>query len=366
MRRLLAAMFAVTIAMGMTSLALPLYAKDLGASYTEVGLLGVTYVVFNVLLSVPAGRMADRYGRKLPLSIGLFSIACIFLLYAWQASVLWLLSVRLLQGVGEAPIWVNAQTAVADVSPRAKRGRAMGTYGTSWAAGFALGPLIGGSLYVAAGAREVFLLSGIVAFAATAIMLATSLPKPKITFKRTSLKGLWVPCLAGLVYLGVVAVVLTLFPPYGRALGLSGAEIGGLLTTFAMIRALLFIPMGGLSDRFGPRPVILMGLAGAAVASAVLGAVTGYLSITLAVVVLAGAESAIYPAAISMASEIGGGASRGYVLGIFNAVAMAGWGILPGIGGALADIVGPTAPYFMCALVAAITLIVMWKVLPRK
>ena len=370
MRRLLLATFIVALAMGISGLTLVFYAKDLHATYTEIGLLGVTYVIFNITLSVPAGRFADRYGRKIPLTAAMFSIAGVFMLYAWHASVLWLLAVRLIQGATEAPIWVNGQTAVADLSPPEKRGRAMGAYGTSWAGGFALGPLIAGLLYDTVGPRHIFILSGLVALVGAVIMCLQHLPRPKITFEKTSLREIRIPCFMGLIYIGVLSVVFTLFPAYAGpegTLGISSQHIGALMTLIPMIRALLFVPMGGLVDRFGVRPVILGGFLGITAASALIGMVTEYLLFVLAFAALAVAEGATYPASISMVSEAGGGRNRGYMIGIFNAASMAGWGIFPGIGGAATDILSnPTVPYFICAMVAAAALIILWKVLPKR
>ncbi|MEA1904942.1 MAG: MFS transporter, partial [Candidatus Hadarchaeota archaeon] len=111
----------------------------------------------------------------------------------------------------------------------------------------------------------------------------------------------------------------------------------------------------------------LSGFLGMTVASLLIGVVTEYLIFVLAFAILAVAEGAVYPASISMVSEAGGGINRGYMIGIFNAVSMVGWGLFPGIGGAASDIFSnPTIPYFMCAVVAVVALIILWKVLPRR
>ncbi|KXB04082.1 hypothetical protein AKJ47_00900 [candidate division MSBL1 archaeon SCGC-AAA261G05] len=296
----------------------------------------------------------------------MFSIAGVFMLYAWQASVIWLLLIRLMQGIAEAPIWVNAQTAIADLSPREKRGRAMGMYGSSWALGFAVGPLAGGLLYSIVGAGGSFLISGLLAIVGAIIIMGTFIPKPKVTFEKTSLEGLWRPCLVGFVYLGIVGLILTLFPPYGRELGITSAGIGGLITLFGVLRATLFLPMGNIADKFGYRNIILIGLAGVTIASLGIGFFSNPILLLLAIALLAWGGGAIYPAAVSMASEVGKGKNRGYVLGIFNAASMAGWGILATGGGGIADTFGSTTPYFMCAILALGILLILWKVLPRR
>ncbi|MBS3815428.1 MAG: MFS transporter [Hadesarchaea archaeon] len=366
MRRILAAMFIITLGIGITGIVLPLYAWDLGASYTEVGLLGITYIAFNVLLSVPVGRASDRFGRKMPLILGMLSISIVFLLYSWQASVIWLLLIRLVQGVVESPIWINAQTAIADLSPRDERGQAMGRYGFSWSLGFAIGPVIGGFLYATVGAIGAFVLCAILGGIGTLIVAGISVPDPKVTFEKTSLEGIWRPCVVGFVYVGILGLIVTLFPPYGRELGMTATTVGILITLFGVVRAILLVPLGDLADKLSYRKVILMGLGGIAIASLGVGLFSSFLLLTLVFLLLAWSEGAIYPAAVSMASEIGKGKNRGYVLGIFNASTMAGWGIFATVGGSAADTLGSKTPYFMSAIIAFVVLISMWKFLPEE
>jgi DHA1 family multidrug resistance protein-like MFS transporter len=354
----------VSLAMGLTGLALPLYARDLGASYTSIGLLGAMYFAFNFLFSPLTGRFADQHGRKIPLVAGFFLVALSLALYPLINAVWWLLAVRLLQGAAEAPLWVNAQTAVADLSKPSTRGRAMGIYGTSWGIGFAIGPFLGGCLYTVIGARPLFLLGSLAALIAAFVITTASFPKPQVMFKRVISKELWSACLIGLVYSGVVGVIFTIFPVYTRQLGFSEVGIGLFVMLFAAVRVILFIPMGGISDRFSARPIIASGLLALAIASTALAFVNGYFLIAAAISLLAAAEGAIYPSVMSIVSKIGGQTSA-YVLGIFNAVSMLGWGILPVAGGYLADNLDPVAPYLMCAVISLVAFS-LWKVSSRK
>ena len=364
---MIAGMFIITLSMGMAGLALPLYAKDLGASYTEIGMLGVAYVVFEVLFSIPAGRAGDRRGRKPFIVLGFFLTACAIALYSLVSAVAWLIAIRLLQGAVEAPIWVNAQSAVADLSARSERGQAMGVYGTSWAIGFGIGPLLGGALYVGVGAANTFLLSALVAFIATAIIAGMPPPKSKLAAKKLHLSSIFPACVVGLIYAGIVSIIFTLFPVYAsKQLGMPEVEIGLFITLFACIRAVLFVPMGSLSDRVGHRQVILAGMLGSALASTGIALISGYLMLAVFISALAVAVGAIYPAVMSMISEAGEGKNLGYVMGIQNVAVMVGWGLFPGVGGALADAWGPTSPYLICALVAFFASALIWRLLPKK
>jgi len=366
MRYLLASTFIVSLSMGIVGLALPLYARDLGANYTEIGLLGTTYVIFNFLFSPFSGRVADRQGRKPFLVLGLFLVAFSFILYPLIKAVWWLLVVRLLQGAAEAPIWVNAQAAMADLSKVEKRGRAMGVYGTSWAFGFAIGPFLGGYLYKIIDASLIFVLGTFIALAAAFTMTAARLPKPHVVPRRVKLGELGPACFLGFIYVGVVSIIFTLFPVYAsKNLGMPEIWIGSLIALFAVVRGLLFIPVGSLSDKYGPKPIIGLGLFGLVVASAGLVVTREYFLLIPVIITLAAAEGSIYPAVMSIASKIGGKTSA-YMLGIFNGVTMLGWGILPPIGGFLADAVRPTLPYFMCAPISVAALIVLRKLFVKK
>lgn len=367
MHRLLAGMFIISLSMGMAGLALPLYARDLGASYTEVGLLGVAYVVFDAIFSMPSGRAGDRRGRKPFLVLGFFLTACVISLYSVASAVIWLITLRLLQGAVEAPIWVNAQSAVADLSTRSERGRTMGVYGTSWAVGFGIGPLIGGFLYVTVGAAVTFLLSALVAFIATVTITGMPPPKPNVEVKKLQLHNIWPACVVGFIYAGIASVILTLFPFYAsKQLKIPEVEIGFLITLFAFVRGILFIPMGSLSDRIGTRPVILMGMLASAVASAGIVLVPTCWALAIVISTLAIGMGAIYPALMSMISKASEGRSLGYILGIQNVAVMAGWGIFPGIGGPLADAYSPTSPYLICTAIALVSSGLLWKLLPKK
>jgi DHA1 family multidrug resistance protein-like MFS transporter len=365
MRYLLASTFIVSISMGIVGLALPLYALDLGADYTTIGLLGTTYVAFNCLFSPLAGRFSDRKGRKPFLVLGLFLLAFSFILYPLIRSVWWLLGVRLLQGAAEAPIWVNAQAAMADLSRVEKRGRAMGIYGTSWAFGFAIGPSIGGYLYNIKNAHLIFTLAAFIALIAALTMSATRVPKPHVAPRRVKLGELGPACFLGFIYVGVVSVIFTLFQVYAsKNLGMTAAEIGSLISLFAVVRGLLFIPVGNLSDKYGPKRIIRLGLFGLVVTWAGLVVMTNYFLLIPVIVGLAAAAGSIYPAVMSMVSKIGGQTSA-YLLGIFNGVTVLGWAVMPPIGGFLADAVAPTVPYLMSALISFVALIMLRKILVK-
>jgi MFS family permease len=362
MRHLLVSIFLASLAMGIVGLALVLYAKDhLHASYTEIGLLGPAYAVLHVLLSAPSGHLADRYGRRRFIVLGLALTAFAFALYSRASTMTWLLATRLLQGAAEAPIWVNAQSAVAEFSSELGRGRAMGLYGVSWAAGFTIGPFLGGYLYETSGPVRTFLLGAALIAVAAAVMAGGTFQRSAMKLGKAPSRGLWPICWIGLIYYGVVAIIFTLFPAHARQLDISEFQIGVLLALFGGIRAALLLPLGMLSDRFGVKPVVLFGISLLAVSVGTMAMTTQYSMFIVIISFLAASEAITYPAMMNAVSRVGGDENRGYVFGVFNSIATIGWGLLPGIGGVVADAFGPRTPYLMCALAASATAMFVWR-----
>lgn len=359
------AVFLMSMAMGGSAIALPLYASSLGASYTEIGMLGVAYVVLGLVFSLPVGRASDRHRKKKFIVGGFLSTAVVMTLYAFAPSIPWLLALRLLQGLTETLLWINVQVAIVASSQSEFRGRAMGSYGRWWGFGVALGPIIGGFCYSIAGAQMTFILWGLVALASTAV--ATKIPEiePQPTTDKPNLTKILTLCFAGLIYVGTIALINTIVPVYATAsLGMSAFDVGLLITLFVLVRALIFTPLGALSDRVGHRPLILAGLSGASLVFLLLYTASNAVSLTAFLILLALATGSMYPSVLSALSKSGGGV--GYLMGIFNLVISIGWGVFPGVGGAIADSFGPTSAFLISGLIGLITVAVLWKKLPKE
>lgn len=366
MRRLFIGTFLLSFTLGISGIILPLYAKSLGASYTEIGLLGVAYIALGVVFSVPIGRVSDSRGRRWLMIIGFFTTATALTLYSLAYAVPWLIAIRLFQGFTETLIWINLQGAVADSSSISERGKAMGSYGRSWGLGLGLGPIMGGLMYASIGGPYTFLLNGVVAFVSAAIVMTIHFPKPKLVPQKTEISGIYTLCLAGLIYLGTIAIVNTILPVYTTTdLGLSAFQAGSLLTLFAFVRAIVFTPFGKISDRVGHRPTILTGIIGSSLALACFAVVSNPVMIAVVLVLLAMSAGAIYPSVMSGISKVGGGNNMGYFFGMFNAITSIGWGVFPGVGGVLADAYGPTSPFLMSGLFGLVSVIILWKLLPK-
>jgi MFS family permease len=124
---------------------LPLYAKSLGASELEIGLIAASFSLMTLLWSPVFGRWSDRVGRRPVLLLCILINAAGYVLFA-HATSLWLLVLsRMLNGVGASNISV-AQAYIADTSTGSERARSLGLIGAAFGLGFIIGPALGGYL----------------------------------------------------------------------------------------------------------------------------------------------------------------------------------------------------------------------------
>lgn len=124
----------------------PKIVEALGATEQSVGLL-ITLLTFpSFLLGPLAGIMADRLGRKRVLVTSLFLFGIFGGGCAFAPNFNTLLILRVLQGIGVAPLVSVTGTIVGDLFSGQKRAEAMGLNTTVMYVGYIIYPLLGGAL----------------------------------------------------------------------------------------------------------------------------------------------------------------------------------------------------------------------------
>jgi MFS family permease len=118
-------------------------------SYLLWLLLG--FLVVLAVLLVSLGRLGDMYGRVRMFNLGfaVFTVFSILLSVTWLhggAGALWLILMRVGQGVGGALVFANSSAILTDAFPHNERGLALGINSVSMVAGSFLGLVLGGVL----------------------------------------------------------------------------------------------------------------------------------------------------------------------------------------------------------------------------
>ncbi|HYX77128.1 MAG TPA: MFS transporter [Gaiellaceae bacterium] len=109
------------------------------------------FLVVTAVLVVSLGRLGDIYGRVRIYNLGfaVFTLFSILLSVTWlqgTAGALWLILMRVGQGVGGAMLFANSAAILTDAFPRDQRGLALGINGIAAIAGSFLGLVLGGVL----------------------------------------------------------------------------------------------------------------------------------------------------------------------------------------------------------------------------
>src|ERR1039458_5966407 len=109
------------------------------------------FLLVTSVLVVSLGRVGDMYGRARMYTLGfaVFTVFSILLAVTWMTgpgAALWIIFMRVGQGVGGAFLFANSSAIITDAFPADERGFALGINGVAAIGGSFLGLLLGGFL----------------------------------------------------------------------------------------------------------------------------------------------------------------------------------------------------------------------------
>lgn len=171
-------LFLVFTGIGLVIPIMPKFMAELSISGSTVGLLVAAFSLTQLLFSPQAGRLADSFGRKRMIVLGMIVFALSEALFGLASDPVLLFASRMLGGISAALIMPAVMAYAADVTSKEERAAGMGYINAAITTGFIIGPGIGG--YIAEfGIRVPFYtaaVAGIVAAGITFFILPESLP----------------------------------------------------------------------------------------------------------------------------------------------------------------------------------------------
>jgi EmrB/QacA subfamily drug resistance transporter len=136
---------------------LPTIARDLGASFADIEWVISSYVLCFASLLLPAGAIADRFGRRgiFLIGIAVFGLASLLCGLASSAKALYI--ARAFQGIGAAFLLAPALAIIGhSFHSEGERNRAWAIWGGTMGLTMVLAPIIGGAIAFALGWRWAF------------------------------------------------------------------------------------------------------------------------------------------------------------------------------------------------------------------
>src|SRR2546425_12376595 len=137
-------MFVEAVGYGVVAPTLPFLARAAGAGEAQIGFLVGLYAAVGLLAGIPFGALANRYGRRTLVLVGLGCLAVASFGFVFAPTYPWLVAARFVQGLAATAIWVGSLTMAADLSSDEHMGRSLAWLTGSWSLGFVVGPALGG------------------------------------------------------------------------------------------------------------------------------------------------------------------------------------------------------------------------------
>lgn len=160
-------------------------------------------------------------------------------------------------------------------------------------------------------------------------------------------------------------IIIPILPFYIESMGASGRQLGLLMAVFAFMQ-LIFAPIwGGLSDKVGRKPILMVGVFGNAFALLLMGLATQMWMLFVARALAGVLSSATMPTAMAYIGDSTSSENRSGGMGVIGAAMGMGMVIGPGIGGWLAEFSLSTPFYFASAL-SVLVLVFIIMALPES
>ena len=356
------------ISIGVVIPAIPRFVKHrLDGGSIDVGIVVGALFVGAVILRPLAGRIGDRYGRKVLVVAGSLTVGVSMLCYELASSIPALVGARVLTGVGEAAFFVGAATMITDLAPVERRGEAISYWSVAVYSGFAFGPAIGEFVQRTWGYETLWYVAAGFGFTAAIIGAFTR------EVEREKAHGPPGPLLnrkalgpGSVLFTGLIATAAfsAFVPLYADDVGIEDVAI--VFVTFGVLVLVIRVVGARIPDALGGARAGTVALAATAFGMAVMavwGTAAGLMS---GVVFFAIGQAFLYPAMLLLALEGTNDSERGSAVGTISSCFDLSQGLGSLVVGGVAALTSYRGSFAAGAVCAALAVLLLWRrVLPR-
>ena len=341
--------------------------NELNGGSIAVGVTVGALFVGAVLLRPLAGRIGDRYGRKLLIIAGAATVGLSMLGYALADSLGALIAARVVTGLGEAAFFVGAATMITDLAPVERRGEAISYWSVAVYSGFAFGPAIGETVQRHSGYTTLFLLAAALGFTSALLGCFTRETErarhegpPQPLINRRAL-GPGTVLFAGLV---ATAAFGAFVPLYGPEVGIDDVAI--VFVVFGLLVLAIRVIGARLPDVLGGARAGTVALVATGAGMLIMAAWGSAAGLMAGVVVFAIGSAFMYPAMLLMALEGSTEQDRGSAVGTISSCFDLSQGIGSLVVGGVAALTSYRGAFAASAIASVFGVAILWRwVVPR-
>ena len=363
--------FMLSFCQGMLALLLPVYAIDLGLSYSLIGLALAGSGIGTLIGDLPAGAVQERIGNRPSMIIGICVMSMGMLALSQSDRFIMLLLCGLSIGAGSALWNISRHAYLTTATLNSSRGRAIAGFGGVNRIGMFCGPITGGFLSASAGMQVAFLFCGGAALLALVFPLlfvsdsrSELLPAQRqsvthsyrslLSYLRRNVKVLTPAGFGTICAQTIRAGRQSIIPLYAASiLGLDVDKIGLVMGIAAAVDMSMFYPAGYVMDRFGRKfayvPSFLLQALGMALVP-----LTGSFAALLAVTSLIGFGNGLGSGTmLTLGADLAPpqGEGMGAFLGLWRLVGDTGQTSGPIVVGTIADVLGLVPSIYVISVV---------------
>ena len=348
----------IGISYGLHGPILPIFAKNvIGATYSELGLIGLANFVPYMFIPLFVGILLDRINNTYLLAIGAaINSASIYLLSIAQ-SVPELLGFRIMTGVAHAFFWPPCESIISNESTEKNRVKNISWFTMFFVMGFMIGPLLGTAFLenLDITYRILFQIAAFILAAAIITALLASRKRIKAHHERFSFSAIkdmkkFPEVITLLIFCtSSFGIILTIFPAYLNDKGMNATDVLYLFFAFGISRVISLALAGKFAKRTSQTLIaatlaVSIGLAISVVADSII-------TFGIALVLMGFGFSIFFPLTLEIILSKTKKGISGKIIGAYETIFGLGWAVGPTIGGPITQSFGDETPYIIFSII---------------
>lgn len=354
----------IGISYGLHGPILPVFAKNvIGATYSELGLIGLANFVPYMFIPLFVGILLDRVNNGYLLAVGAaVNSASIYLLSIAQ-SVPEIMGFRIMTGVAHAFFWPPCESIISNESSEKNRVKNISMFTMFFVSGFMVGPLLGSALLegIDITYRILFQIAAFILAAAiiTALLASRkSVKKHHERFSFSSIKEMkkFPEVIVLLIFCtSSFGIILTIYPAFLNDSEMSASDILILYFVFGISRVVTLALAGRLARKTSQ--TLIAGTTAISVGLAISVVADSIFTFGISLVLMGFGFSIFFPLTLEIILSKTRKGISGKIIGAYETVFGMGWVIGPTIGGPITQSFGNESPYLVfCIIGIAVTL----------